>query len=74
MTKVMAGAVGNAASERPPAPAWPHRHVLDVDVLSWPQIELVLDTARHMAEIVAGDRPRSTVLRGVGVTNLFYEA
>jgi aspartate carbamoyltransferase catalytic subunit len=55
-------------------PAWPHRHLLDTDVLTWPQVELVLDTARHMAEIVAGTRPRSTALRGVGVTNLFYEA
>ena len=54
--------------------AWPHRHLLDVDVLTWPQIKLVLDTARHMAEIVMGDRPRSTALKGVGVTNLFYEA
>ena len=55
-------------------PAWPHRHLLDTDVLTWPQIELVLDTARHMAGIVAGERPRSTALKGVGVTNLFYEA
>ena len=55
-------------------PAWPHRHLLDTDVLTWPQIELVLDTARHMQSIVDGDRPRSTALRGVGVTNLFYEA
>ncbi len=54
--------------------AWPHRHLLDVDVLTWPQVELVLDTARHMAGIVAGERPRSTALKGVGVTNLFYEA
>jgi aspartate carbamoyltransferase catalytic subunit len=54
--------------------AWPHRHLLDTDVLTWPQIELVLDTARHMAGIVAGERPRSTALRGIGVTNLFYEA
>jgi aspartate carbamoyltransferase catalytic subunit len=54
--------------------AWPHRHLLDTDVLTWPQIELVLDTARHMAEVVAGERPRSTALRGIGVTNLFYEA
>jgi aspartate carbamoyltransferase catalytic subunit len=58
--------------ERPPA--WPHRHLLDTDVLTWPQIELVLDTAEVMAEIVARRRPRSEALRGVGVTNLFYEA
>ena len=56
------------------APAWPHRHLLDTDVLSWPQIELVLDTADVMAEIVAKRRPRSDALRGIGVTNLFYEA
>jgi aspartate carbamoyltransferase catalytic subunit len=56
------------------APAWPHRHLLDTDVLTWPEIELVLDTADEMAEIVAGRRPRSGALRGVGLTNLFYEA
>jgi aspartate carbamoyltransferase catalytic subunit len=56
------------------ARAWPHRHLLDTDVLSWPEIELVLDTADEMAGIVAGRRPRSGALRGVGLTNLFYEA
>jgi aspartate carbamoyltransferase catalytic subunit len=56
------------------APAWPHRHLLDTDVLTWPQVELVMDTADVMGEIVAKRRPRSDVLRGVGVTNLFYEA
>jgi aspartate carbamoyltransferase catalytic subunit len=61
-----------SAGARPPA--WPHRHLLDTDVLTWPQIELVLDSADVMAEIVARRRPRSDVLRGVGVTNLFYEA
>ena len=63
---------GSAAG--PETRAWPHRHLLDTDVLSWPQVELVLDTADDMAEIVAGRRPRSEALRGVGVTNLFYEA
>lgn len=63
-----------AAPVEAPGPAWPHRHLLDTDVLTWPQIELVLDTARHMQSIVDGDRPRSASLRGVGVTNLFYEA
>ena len=71
--------IAGAGAEAGAAPgevgrAWPHRHLLDTDVLTWPQIELVLDTARHMGEIVAGSRPRSTALRGVGVTNLFYEA
>jgi len=34
----------------------------------------VLDTADVMGEVVARRRPRSDALRGVGVTNLFYEA
>lgn len=63
---------GSGDAER--RPAWPHRHLLDTDVLTWPQIELVLDTADVMAQIVARRRPRSDALRGVGVTNLFYEA
>ena len=70
----VARAVGPGVEASGSAPAWPHRHLLDVDVLTWPQIELVLDMARHMAGIVAGERPRSTALSGVGVTNLFYEA
>lgn len=76
MTETRVDAV-NAAAGAPAevaGPAWPHRHLLDVDVLTWPQIELVLDTARHMEGVVQGERPRSTALRGVGMTNLFYEA
>ncbi|HEY4227229.1 MAG TPA: aspartate carbamoyltransferase catalytic subunit [Candidatus Limnocylindrales bacterium] len=69
-TDRVAAAAGGTGAEA----AWPHRHLLDTDVLTWPQIELVLDTARHMAEVVSGERPRSAALRGVGVTNLFYEA
>jgi aspartate carbamoyltransferase catalytic subunit len=69
-----AGAGSSPGSSTDSSTAWPHRHLLDTDVLTWPQIELILDTARHMAEIVAGERPRSTALRGIGVTNLFYEA
>ena len=62
------------ARERP-SPAWPHRHLLDTDVLTWPQIELVLDTAdahgRRSSPASGPGRRRSA---GVGVTNLFYEA
>jgi aspartate carbamoyltransferase catalytic subunit len=54
--------------------AWPHRHLIDTDVLTWPQVVRVMDLAEEMAEIVARRRPRSEALKGVGVTNLFYEA
>ena len=53
---------------------WPHRHLLDTDVLTWPQVERVMGLAEEMTEIVARRRPRSEALKGVGVTNLFYEA
>jgi aspartate carbamoyltransferase catalytic subunit len=56
------------------ATAWRHRHLLDTDVLSWPEIALVLSGAARMAEVVAGTRERPGTLRGVGVTTLFYEA
>jgi aspartate carbamoyltransferase catalytic subunit len=54
--------------------AWPHRHLLDTDVLTWPQIERVMGLADEMREIFERRRPRSDALKGVGVTNLFYEA
>jgi len=54
--------------------AWPHRHLLDTDALTWPQVERVMDLADEMREIVERRRPRSDALKGVGVTNLFYEA
>jgi len=74
VTELGATAAATDAPAERVGPAWPHRHLLDTDVLTWSQIELVLDTARHLQQVVDGDRPRSTALRGVGVTNLFYEA
>src|SRR5262245_56320366 len=79
MTPELAGPFGTS-SDTPDSgsidspSAWPHRDLLDTDVLTWPQSELILDTSRSMAEIVARRRPRSDALRGIGVTNLFYEA
>jgi aspartate carbamoyltransferase catalytic subunit len=53
---------------------WRHRHLLDTDVLSLADIELVMRTADSMAEVVAGRSPAPRSLGGVNVTNLFYEA
>ena len=53
---------------------WPHRHLLDTDVLSWADIELVMTTADSMAEVVARRAAAEPVLRGIGVTILMYEA
>ncbi len=66
-----------AAPEAPkaaPSVAWRHRHLLDVDVLSWPEIGLVMATADLMAKSMTALTPAAAVLRGVGVTTLFYEA
>lgn len=53
---------------------WSHRHLLDTDVLSWADIELVMRTTDAMREVL--DRPIAKVpaLRGRNVTILFYEA
>ncbi|HEV7810241.1 MAG TPA: hypothetical protein VGO64_06565, partial [Candidatus Limnocylindrales bacterium] len=56
------------------AVAWPHQHLLDVDVLSWPQIELVMRTTDAMREVLARPIAKVPALRGRNVTILFYEA
>ena len=63
------------AESAPSAPApWTHRHLLDVDVLSRADIDLVMRTADEMHEVLARPIPKVPDLRGVGVTILFYEA
>jgi aspartate carbamoyltransferase catalytic subunit len=56
------------------AVAWPHRHLLDVNVLSWPEIELVMRTTDAMREVLARPIAKVPALRGRNVTILFYEA
>jgi aspartate carbamoyltransferase catalytic subunit len=76
-------------ADRPPAPiavpvvdsppseqpvGWRHRHLLDVDSLTWPDIELVLRTTDAMREVLARPIAKVPALRGRNVTILFYEA
>ncbi len=64
-----------AAPSRPAATSsWTHRHLLDVDVLSADDLELVMHTADTMVEVLARPIPKVPALRGWGVTILFYEA
>ena len=63
--------------EEAPTPGggpWRHRHLLDVDDLSWDEIELVMRTADAMREVLARPIPKVPALRGRAVTILFYEA
>jgi aspartate carbamoyltransferase catalytic subunit len=57
-----------------PAVAWPHRHLLDLDELTWPEIELVMRTADSMRDVLRRPIARVPALRGKSVTILFYEA
>jgi aspartate carbamoyltransferase catalytic subunit len=54
--------------------AWRHRHLLDVDGLSRPELELVMGTTDAMREVLARPIPKVPALRGMAVTILFYEA
>ena len=53
---------------------WHHRHLLDVDTLSWADIELVMRTTDAMREVLARPIAKVPALRGRNVTILFYEA
>jgi aspartate carbamoyltransferase catalytic subunit len=53
---------------------WGHRHLLDTDVLSWAEIELVMRTTDAMREVLARPIAKVPALRGRTVTILFYEA
>lgn len=57
-----------------PAPRWRHRHLLDLDVLAWSEIEVLLRTAEDMRGVLARPIARVPALRGRTVTILFYEA
>jgi len=54
--------------------AWRHRHLLDLDVVSWPEIELVMRTTDAMREVLERPIAKVPALRGRNVTILFYEA
>jgi aspartate carbamoyltransferase catalytic subunit len=56
------------------AVGWRHRHLLDVDVLSSADLELVMRTADAMREVLRRPIAKVPALRGRNVTILFYEA
>ncbi len=53
---------------------WRQRHLLDVNALSWPDIELVMRTTDAMREVLGRPIAKVPALRGRNVTILFYEA
>jgi aspartate carbamoyltransferase catalytic subunit len=63
----------DAAPETQAVP-WRHRHLLDLDVVSPAEIELVMRTTDAMKEVLARPIAKVPALRGTNVTLLFYEA
>ncbi|HEX8941220.1 MAG TPA: aspartate carbamoyltransferase catalytic subunit [Candidatus Limnocylindrales bacterium] len=57
-----------------PLVSWRHRHLLDVDVLGWPELDLVMRTTDAMKEVLGRPIQKVPALRGRRVTTLFYEA
>ncbi|HEY5624937.1 MAG TPA: aspartate carbamoyltransferase catalytic subunit [Dehalococcoidia bacterium] len=53
---------------------WTRQHLLDVDDLTGDEIELLMETAGSMKEVLGRDVPRVPTLRGRTVVTLFYEA
>ena len=59
--------------DQPVAPtAWRHRHLLDLDDLAWSEIELIMQTADSMREVLRRPIAKVPALRGKTVTILFY--
>jgi aspartate carbamoyltransferase catalytic subunit len=59
---------------RPAPGTWQHRHVLDLDDFSVDEIDLVMETAGAMKEVLARPIPRIPPLRGTTIITVFYEA
>lgn len=55
-------------------PRWSRRHLLDLDELTREEIQLVLETADAMKEVLQREVPRVPALRGKTIVTLFYEA
>jgi aspartate carbamoyltransferase catalytic subunit len=65
-------AVDSPPGEQPVG--WSHRHLLDVDVVTPDEIELVMRTTDAMREVLSRPISKVPALRGTNVTILFYEA
>lgn len=54
-------------------PGWTRKHLLDVDELETAELEMVMETADAMREVLGREVPRVPALRGRTVVTLFYE-
>lgn len=63
-----------ATLNRPEWPVFPHRHLLGIQGLSFPDITLLLDRADAAVALSRQRDKKSTSLRGLTQINLFFEA
>ncbi|MFN0093307.1 MAG: aspartate carbamoyltransferase catalytic subunit [Dehalococcoidia bacterium] len=56
-----------------PAATWTRKDLLDTDVLSAGEVELILQTAETMHEVRQRHEPKVATLRGTTIITLFYE-
>ena len=54
--------------------AFPHRSLLDIEGLTRPDVERILDTAEAFLQVSRRPVRKVPTLRGKTVINLFYEA
>ena len=73
-TRPVAASADTPADGDAPEVPWRHRHLLDTDVLTWPEIERVMVPADAMKEVLGRPIAKVPALRGHAVTILFYEA
>jgi aspartate carbamoyltransferase catalytic subunit len=69
----MATTIAAATTSAAPV-TWQHRHLIDLDAISWPEIELIMRTATEMKGVLARPIRKVPALNGRRVTTLFYEA
>lgn len=72
MTEERTAPATTAALER--QPHWTRRHLLDLDDFGRSEIEIVMETADAMKEVLGRDVPRVPALRGKTLITLFYES
>ena len=73
-TSAPTAAVASATAGVAPTTAWHHRHLIDLDIVTWPEIELIMRTTDEMRSILARPIRKVPALNGRRVTTLFYEA
>lgn len=72
-SEIKAGTIGHDALPPLSMGQWRHKHVLDLDDFSKDEINLVLEIAGSMVDILSRDVKKVPTLRGKTIATMFYE-